>query len=228
MIANKKKFSTGLLLLVSFFVILFLFFSPIFNGHNGLEYLDDLYNSISKGSAYYIPDVKKEVQQFSGNSITLDLELKTAEAARQTALLFDQAGATAEVSGARLRISGDLAKILDNSLVDADLMYHNDGQALAQKYGYAEKQVVFNWWNGLKAMGVALVKQENFKEAKIITMVQNKAVETAYNYYTIEPRSIASLWGIVVFSLVFYVIYTLWYGFAIMYMFEGIGMRLEH
>jgi hypothetical protein len=34
--------------------------------------------------------------------------------------------------------------------------------------------------------------------------------------------------GVVVFSLVFYVIYTLWYGFAIMFIFEGWGMQLEH
>jgi len=32
----------------------------------------------------------------------------------------------------------------------------------------------------------------------------------------------------VIFSLVFYVVYTLWYGFGIMYMFEGWGLRLEH
>ena len=34
--------------------------------------------------------------------------------------------------------------------------------------------------------------------------------------------------GVVIFSLVFYVIYTLWYGFAIMFMFEGWGLKLEH
>jgi hypothetical protein len=107
-------------------------------------------------------------------------------------------------------------------------MYHNDGQTIVQKYGYDEKQVVFNWWTGLKAMNAALIKKEAFKDAKIVTLVQNKAIETAYNYYMVDPRSIASLWGVVVFSLVFYVVYTLWYGFAIMFMFEGIGMKLEH
>ena len=59
-------------------------------------------------------------------------------------------------------------------------------------------------------------------------MVVKKAVEPSYNYYKIEPRKIGDLWGIVLFSLVFYVVYTMWYGFAIMFMFEGWGMRLEH
>jgi hypothetical protein len=227
MIANKNKFYQGIALIASFFVVLVLFFSPIFNGHNGLEYLDELYNSISKGSAYYIPDVKKEVDPFSGTQVTVDLDLMTAENARQTALLFSHE-ASVQVSGALLHVSGDLAKILNNSLADADLMYHNNGRQIAHKYGYDERQVVYNWWKALGAMNKALTKQEHFKLAKVVHLVQNKAVETAYNYYTIEPRHIGGMWGIVVFSLVFYVAYTLWYGFAIMFMFEGIGMQLEH
>ena len=29
-------------------------------------------------------------------------------------------------------------------------------------------------------------------------------------------------------ALVFYVVYTLWFGFGIMYTFEGLGMQMEH
>jgi hypothetical protein len=28
--------------------------------------------------------------------------------------------------------------------------------------------------------------------------------------------------------LIFYVVYTVWYGFGFMYLFEGWGMKLEH
>ena len=49
-----------------------------------------------------------------------------------------------------------------------------------------------------------------------------------FNFYQIEPQSISDKYGIVIFSLLFYVIYTLWYGFAIMFMFEGWGMKMEH
>ena len=62
----------------------------------------------------------------------------------------------------------------------------------------------------------------------MVAAVNQKAVETAYNYYRIEPQNISDRYGIVIFSLVFYVAYTLWYGFAIMFLFEGWGMRLEH
>ncbi|MGW8185987.1 MAG: hypothetical protein ACWGNK_01935 [Desulfobacterales bacterium] len=228
MIANKKTFNVGLIMMVAFIVVLVVFFMPVFNGHNGLNYLDSLYNSISKGSAYYIPKLKEEVQPFDGKTVNVDLTMKSAEQARQTALLFQKAGATAEVSGEKLKVSGDLGQILTGSLEDSDAMYYNDGQKVADKYGYGERQALFNWWSAINAMEKDLNQQKNFKEAKMAATVGKKAVEISYNYYKIEPQKISDKYGIVIFSLVFYVVYTLWYGFAIMYMFEGWGLRLEH
>jgi hypothetical protein len=33
---------------------------------------------------------------------------------------------------------------------------------------------------------------------------------------------------LLVFALTFYVLYTVWYGFGVLFFFEGIGIRLEH
>jgi hypothetical protein len=228
MIANKKTFNLGLIMMVAFIVVLVVFFMPVFNGHNGLNYLDSLYNSISKGSAYYIPKLKQEVQPFDGKTVNVDLTMKTADQARQTAPLFQKAGATAEANGEKLKVSGDLGQILYGCLEDSDAMYYNDGQKVADKYGYGERQALFNWWSAINAMEKNLNQQKNFKAAKIAATVGKKAVEIAYNYYKIEPQKISDKYGVVIFSLVFYVVYTLWYGFAIMYMFEGWGLRLEH
>jgi len=74
MIAHKKEFYGGFALFVAFFVVLFIIFSPVFNGQNGMEYLDSLYNSISKGSAYYVPKVKEETDKFIGNNVTMALK----------------------------------------------------------------------------------------------------------------------------------------------------------
>ncbi|MDL2121558.1 MAG: hypothetical protein LWX51_00435 [Deltaproteobacteria bacterium] len=228
MIANKKEFYGGFGLLVGFFVILFIIFSPVFNGQNGMEYLDDLYNSISKGSANYIPKVKKETDTFKGNTVNMALKMADENQAQQTAMLFTNAGATAEVSGAQLNVSGDLGNILTNCLEDSKSMYNNDGATVSNKYGYNERQVLYNWHTALKAADKDLKKQKLFKEAKVVALVIKKVVETSYNYYTIEPQKITDKMGIVIFSLVFYVCYTLWYGFAILFMFEGWGLRLEH
>jgi hypothetical protein len=228
MIADKKEFYGGLALLIGFAVVLVVIFSPVFKGQNGLEYLDSLYNSISKGSAYYIPKVKAETDTFAGKSVSTTIEMKDESQTQQTAALFMKGGALVNISGAQLKIEGDLGKILSNCLEDADRMYMNDGQSISSKYGYNERQALYNWWQALKAMNKDLTKQKQFKAASAVDMVSTKAVETSYNYYRIEPQKISDRALFVIFSLVFYVVYTLWYGFSIMFMFEGWGMKLEH
>ena len=228
MIADKKEFFGGLALLIGFAVVLGIIFSPVLKGQNGLEYLDDLYNSISKGSAYYIPKVKKEIGMFAGTTVSATISMADDGQAQQTATLLMKGGALVNVSGSQLKMEGDLAKILLNCLADADTMYINDGKTVAAKYSYNERQVMYNWWHALKALNKDLTNQKQFKAASAVDMVVTKAVETSYNYYQIKPQKISDRGVIVLFSLVFYVIYTLWFGFAIMFMFEGWGMKLEH
>ena len=228
MIANQKKFYSGAILLSAFMIVLIIIFLPLFNGQNGLSYLDSLYNSISKGSAYYIPKLKAEAGQFTGRSITLTLNLADERQAGEIQPLFEKGGADVELSGKVLKISGDLAAIMANCLADADDMFANYGDKVAGKYGYSEKRVLYNWWLALNAADRDLKKQKKFHAAKFLANVQKKAVECSYNYYKIEPQNISDKYGLVIFSLVFYVAYTLWYGFAIMNLFEGVGLRLEH
>lgn len=228
MIANKTEFFGGLGLMIGFVIVLIIFFSPVFGGKNGLDYLDNLYNSISKGSAYYIPKVKKECEAFKGNSVNVTLAMAVKTHAQQTAKLFKASDAEVVVAGTDLKVTGDLGMILENCLADADAMYINDGEKVSGKYGYDEKRAMFNWWKAFEEMEKDLKRQKKFKEAKIVALVVKKAVESSYNYYKIEPQKIGDRWGTVTFSLLFYVVYTLWYGFAIMFMFEGWGLKLEH
>ena len=228
MIAHKKEFYGGVLMMVGFIVVLILVFMPLYGGHNGLDYLDNLYNSISKGSAYYIPKVKEEADKFMGTSVSVTLVMAEEERAGQTVPLLMQGDALVNISGTELKVSGDLGKILDNCLADADLMYKNEGEKLYDKYGYEAKRVLLNWWVALHHMESDLKHQKKFKEAKIVSSVVQKAVELGYNYYKVDPQKIGDKIGIVLFSLIFYVAYTMWYGFAIMFMFEGWGLRLEH
>ena len=228
MIADKKRFSMGFIMMILFAIVLVIFFMPVFNGKNGLAYLDNLYNSISKGSAYYIPDVQEETMAFSGRTMDVSLTMEDEKQARQTAILLKAGHAEILVKSAELMVQGDLGAILANCLSDADTMYHNKGDEISGKYGYDERQVLYNWWTALKEMDRDLKKQKFFKEADFILHVKKKAVEMAYNYYKIEAQKISDRMGVVIFSLIFYVIYTLWYGFAFLFMFEGWGMRLEH
>jgi len=228
MIAHKKEFYGGVGMMAAFVVVLIIIFIPIFNGQNGLNYLDALYNSISKGSAYYIPKVKQETDKFKANSVSVTLTMANKKQAQQTVKLFKAGGAEATVKDANLTVTGDLGKILANSLADADAIYRNDGEKVSGKYGYDDKRALFNWWKAFEEMDKDLKKQKRFKEAGAVALVVKNAVESSYNYYDIEPKKIGDSWEVVLFSLIFYVVCTFWYGFAIMFMFEGWGMRLEH
>ena len=228
MIAHKKEFWGGVGMMAAFIVVLIIIFMPVFGGMNGLDYLDNLYNSISKGSAYYIPKINEEADEFIGNSVSVTLKMADEQQAQQTVPLFEKGGASVSTSGAELKVSGDLGKLLANCVTDSDSMYHNNGEEVSGKYGYDERRVLYNWWNVCKELDKDLKKQKKFKEAKFVAEVGKKAVELGYNYYKIVPEKIGNKIGIVIFSLVFYVVYTLWYGFSIMFMFEGWGMKLEH
>jgi hypothetical protein len=55
-----------------------------------------------------------------------------------------------------------------------------------------------------------------------------KAVEPAYNYYKVEVKPVKEEMPMLIASLAFYVIYTMWYGFGLLFLFEGMGIKLEH
>ncbi len=228
MIANKREFGGGIALLVLFFIVLFFMFQPFFNGHNSMEYLDNLYNSISKGSVYYIPAMKTEAETLKDKGINTTLDFGDSAQARQTATMMTRSGVNAKVNGTSVTVDGQIKAILDSALADADLMYHNDATGVSDKYGIEPRRVMFNWWSTLKLLDKDLKAQGEFKAAKVTNTVQKRAVETAYNYFKIEPIDIMDQLGLVIFSLAFYVIYTLWYGFAILFVFEGWGLKLSH
>jgi len=228
MITDSKKFFSGLILLLGFLAVLVVIFMPLFDGRNALNYMDDLYNSISKGSAYYIPELREECKQFEGREISVTLALETEEQARETAPLFEAGGAATSLAGKALTVTGDLGGILTCCLDDSNNMFENNGAKVGAKYGYGEKQALYNWWLALKLTDKDLKKQNKFPEAKFIGSVLKKGVECSYNYYGVEPQKISAKILIVLFSLVFYVVYTIWYGFSIMFMFEGCGLKLGH
>lgn len=228
MIRNKRKFCTGLAMLAGFAVILGVLFSPVFGGQNGLNFLDSLYNTISKGSAYYLPDVKEKADTMSDTEVSVTLSPGDGISTVQVAALFIGSGADVDMSGDRMTVSGNIGDIFQSCLADAERMYRNDGEAIRLKYGVAERQVLYNWHVAFKAMEKDLNRQKKFKEAKVVGLVVEKAVDLSYNYYGIEAGKISDTPWVVVFSLIFYVIYTLWFGFSILFLFEGMGMRLEH
>lgn len=227
MIAHKKEFSLGAGMFVGFWIVFVIIMSPVFEGKNILDYMDNLYNTISKNSSYFIPDMQKKAMEFNGQQVSFSVKAK-GETAEHMIKLFAVNNTTATVEGENVKISGDLGAILANMLADADAMFKNDGAAITAKYGYKEKEAFYDIYTAAKAAVKDLNSQSKFKEGAIVSKIMTKALEPAYNYYTIPAVPIKDKWGTVVISLVGYVFYTLWFGFAILFMFEGWGLKLEH
>ena len=226
LIRNKKYFSRGVILATSFLFLLLVLISPVFGGKNGLQYADDTFNKLSKGSSYFIPETTKSIEKFMDTQISVSVKYEKPEDAQRTAHLFMLSEAKVEQKDGVLKIEGSLGRIAAAAIRDSDFMYYNDGEKLRSAYGYDEKQAMKDWWQAFDKMGKEFKKTKAFDNAKILSDVNKKVVEAAYNFYRIEPVKISERAGIMTALLVFYVLYTLWWGFALMFLVEGMGLTM--
>lgn len=226
---NKRSLAIGFAMAVTFVGMLMVIFSPVFGeGKNGLIFADDLFNKLSKGSSYFIPKVVKSNEKFQTTEIALVIKLDKPEQMNPLALrLLATAGAQAETASPEIKINGNLGTVMGQVLSDAEDMFQNEGAKVSGRYGHDEREVMTSWWNILKGMDKELKKQGRIEEAKMVSDVMKKAIEPAYNYYGVIPRQVSEKAGVMTGLLVFYVAYTMWWGFAIYYIFEGIGLTMK-
>jgi len=232
MIVNKSLFNKGLLLMASFSCIFVSLFLPIWGGgKNGLDAADDMFNRLSKGSSYFIPDVQKQALKLEGKTVTVTAKVKDAKLAPRAVENLIKAGATAELKDGAVTYTGDLGKILGAALADADDMFKNNGKAVLERYGVSdkdgEKAITKAWWVGLDPSIKELQKQKLIEEAKIVGNVNKRGLEPGYNFYGIAGEKVLDNVLPLVGLLVFYVVYTMWYGYAIFDLFGGIGMGMS-
>ena len=226
-VKNKKQFIWGLMLGASFAVILVLMFSPIFHGENGLQAADRLFNSIAKGSTNYFPGLLEKNEKFKDTTFEATLKLADEKMAGKAGKLLAEAGVGSVVDGAEVKASGYLGPMVQAALQDSEAMFHNQEEAIAAKYGYPGKEVLYVWWSTFRSLDKEFKKQKMFAAASFLADVVKKGVEVGYNFYGIQPQNASTKAGILSFSLVFYVIYTLWWGYAILFLFEGVGMQMK-
>jgi capsid portal protein len=106
-------------------------------------------------------------------------------------------------------------------------MYQNKGSEIAKTYGMNEKEVMRIWWSILSKADKQFKKDKKIEEAKLVSEVNKKTVEPAYNFYEIDAQKVIDKAGLMTSLLVFYVLYTMWWGYAIFYMFDGMGLSMK-
>ncbi len=249
MIRDKKHFAIGFALLVTFIAVLMFIFSPSFgDGMNGLQFSDDTFNKLSKGSSYFIPKIIENNKEYIGKEVSSKFKVETPEIADSAAMLFKHAGAEVEVNDTELSVKGDLGKLLGSALEDADSMFNNEGAKVLSKYGFddgsevvtkwggdkaddpdvkGEKLLLNSWWQALNKMQKKLAIHKQVEESNMVGQVNKKAIEPGYNYFGVEAVKVSERSMVLGGLLLFYILYTLWFGFAIFYLFEGMGLSME-
>jgi hypothetical protein len=172
--------------------------------------------------------VARSNEKFKATEVALVLMLDKPEQMNPLAIkLLAASGAQAATASPELKISGNLGGVMSQVLADADDMFRNEGAKVAERYSTDEQEVLASWWNILKGMDKELKKQGKIEEAKIVSDVMKKAIEPAYNFYKIEGQQVSEKAGLMTGLLLFYVMYTMWWGFAIFFLFEGFGLTMK-
>jgi len=231
MIRDKKAFTKGIVMTIIFLAVLFYMFTPSFDGGNAFNASDRLFNSIAKGSTYYIPMIKEEAEPFKDFAFSATITMPDDQAASEAKTILEKAGLNAtQQADSQLSVKGQMGQLAEAALKDSDAMFYNKGEEVTARYGIPEKKVLFVWWNAIKELSKDLTRQkgkENFKAAAFLEELNERSVEVGYNFYEIKPEQASSKWMVLVFVLVFYVLYTLWWGFAVFFITEGFGLELS-
>ena len=237
MLTTKQYRTRAIFLLSTFFVILVLIFMPLYpdikpgSKTDGLTFMDNFFNSLSKDSAYFVPQELEKAKKFTGQTFEADLKYKSAILAQQAAQVLSANGFAATVEDVHVKTGGDFGKLLEAALADADFMYKNEGAAISKKYTpLDEKAAVYAWHNTMSALGKIFEKggSETAAMLNATQSMNSKALEPSYNYYQVERKPVRQNLPLLIFALVFYVVYTCWYGFGILYFFESLGVKLDH
>lgn len=233
MLHNKKSFAKGLLLMATFVVVLIMIFMPLFTDdagkkQNGLEFSDDLFNKLSKGSSYFIPEMTKSAEKVAGKTFDVTVKLKDQASVEVAAKVLPLAGVAVQPKDGGLQISGDLSKLLLLSLKASDKLYANDLPGASALFENMDGMKALKaLWNVQSAMIKELQKAKMIDEATVVKKVNEKGLEPAYNFYGIKAESILGKIPLAAGLLIFYVIYTMWYGYAIFDLFDGVGLSMK-
>ena len=241
LVRQKKNFIRGVLMLGTFALLfVFLLFPVLHDEYNrpltGLQFADNVFNELSKGSSNFIPMCRAEVKKMEGRNIDINVAFtKKPELKDMAVNVLTKAGAKAEIKGDRLYISGDLGAILGSATDMSEKLYNNDAKVAAmydlnpadaqvQAGGNAEEAIALKaaraWWYSLSPAIKALQKQDKVAEAKAVDQIMRRAIEPGNNFYSLNGAKVKDHVVLLTLMLVFYLLYTLWYGFSIFELFR--------
>jgi len=225
LVVDPGKFGLGLAGLAVFAALLVAGVLPGRSGAPLLSRADQFFNQLAKGSIAYLPEAK--AQAAAHGRLAVDFGVRPREmvdaAALQAVVRSSGCEATITADG-RTRIVGTMGQLAQAALDDAERMVANDVTAIEQRHGRPAEDVIYCWWAVFDGLTRRYVQDNQSREANFTKFVATKVLEPAYNFRGIEARGIRGEAGPLAGLLGFYLLYTVWYGFAILLVFEGLGI----
>ena len=100
-------------------------------------------------------------------------------------------------------------------------------------YGFIAKRYVLQFFPAHEYKKITFTlavadeqRQNKVGDASVVDTVVRRAVEPGNNFYTVPATKVVDHLFLMIGLLVFYVVYTMWYGFAIFEIFDGIGLTM--
>jgi hypothetical protein len=250
MLSNKNKLQLGLIGIISFMAMLIVWVSPVAPGHlTGLQWTDQFFNGLTKASAYQFPKVFKDSERFIGKTFNLNYRASNENETKMLEKLYTSFGAKVDVQGTNLTISGDLGRVSQGILSYSEDFFNNRRKDMTNVLGFDSKDGLYSIYLSQKALEKSYLRNNQASELQFVREIQERGIEPAYNFdgivaagapkpvegeyalgalrsYPSIEQSPVGIKEMIILSglIIFYLLYTCWYGFSLMYLLEGAGV----
>ena len=228
LLAHPRSFGLGCAGLLAFAAVFAAGTVPFGEHKNAMAWADNFFNQLAKHSAFYIVEGQKKAAMFAGQEVNYGMAPREFADKDKLAKLFDVHGFAIEsLPDKRIRVKGDLGALAQAALQEADLFYRNDTAPIEAEYGFKATEAIYCWWLVFDGLTRRYTQDGMGAEADFTKFMTAMVLEPAYNFRGVEAKSIGDSVMPVVFLLLAYVVFTVWYGFSILLIFEGLGITMH-
>jgi hypothetical protein len=193
-----------------------------------MGWADNFFNQLAKHSAFYIVEGKQKAAAFTGQEVNYGMVPREFADRDKLARLFAVRGFAIEsLPDKRIRVKGDLAALAQAALREADLFYRNDTASIEAAYGFRAAEAIYCWWLVFDGLTRRYTQDGMGAEADFARFMTTRVLEPAYNFRGIEARPIDTSIMPVFLLLAAYIVFTVWYGFSVLLMFEGLAITAQ-
>lgn len=228
LIRNPGKFRMGVAGLAVFAALFAISVRPIVHDQSVLAWADGLFNSLAKDSVNYMEDGVRQAKRFEGTDIDLSIKARDLwDPAKVKGVIEHGGGQASVLKDGRVRIQGDLGKLGMAAVADAGLAFANKDKEMCDRHGATSCRVLYYWWTVFDGLTRRYIQNGDAKQAEFTKYMMTKVLEPAYNFRGLRARDIGQNALPATVLLVAYVVFTLWYGVSILYIFEGLGITVS-